>query len=89
MVIWKLTPVDLDDPNWEASSHRGPVLVRAVNEQKARALAADAFDVKSGFRPGKGVRFPPWTRPALVSAVRAHDTRFDEDGPSEVLEPKV
>ena len=29
MPIWKLTPIDLDDPNWEASSHRRLIVVRA------------------------------------------------------------
>ena len=87
MPIWLLTPVDLDDPNWEASSHRGPAVVRAPNEDKARAVAAEAFDVKTGFRPGQGQLFPPWRRAALVTAQRVSDPRFIEDGPTELVEP--
>jgi hypothetical protein len=87
MAIWMLTPVDLTDPNWEASSHRGPVVVRAPDEQKARAAAAEAFDVKTGFRPGQGMRFPPWTRNGLVTAKRLHDERFEEKGPTAILQP--
>jgi len=79
--------MDLDNPNWEASSHRGPVIVRAPNEEKARAVAAEAFDVKTGFRAGQGMRFPPWTRAALVRAERIDDPRFEAEGPAEVLEP--
>jgi len=89
VAIWTLTPVDLNDPNWEASSHRGPVVVRAPNEEKARALAADAFDVKTGFRPGQGMRFPPWNRAALVRAQRVDDPRFEPEGPPEILEPRL
>jgi len=89
MAIWALTPVDLTDPNWEASSHRGRVLVRAPNRQKARAIAARAFGVKTGFRPRQGPRFPPWNRAALVTVERVYDSRFEERGATEVLDPVV
>ena len=88
MTVWILRPVDLADPNWEASSHRGPVMVRAPNARKAQAIAARAFDIKTGFR-SKGMRFPPWQRSALVSIARVHDPRFDEEGATEVLEPVI
>jgi hypothetical protein len=87
MPIWLLTPVDLDDPNWQASAHRGPAVVRAPNAAKARALAAEAFDVKTGFPPGQAVRAPPWLREHLVTAEQIRDPRFAEAGPPELLEP--
>jgi len=80
-------PLDPNDPDWAASSHRGPVIVRAANERQARTVAAEAFDVKTGFPPGQGLRFPPWTRAALVRAKRIDDPRFEAEGPAEVLEP--
>jgi hypothetical protein len=89
MPLWVLTPVDLADPNWEASSYRGPVMVRAPNAQKARAVAARTFDVKTGFKPGQGLRFPPWRRAALVTVARVHDPRFEPEGATEVLEPSL
>ena len=49
MAIWRLTPVDLDDPSWEASSHRGYAIIRAENEDAAREIAQQAFGVKTGF----------------------------------------
>jgi hypothetical protein len=87
MAIWSLVPLDPSNPNWLASSHRGVALVRAPTEERARAAAAKAFDVKTGFRPGQGVPVPPWTRSALVRAERVEDPRFDAEGPDEVLEP--
>jgi hypothetical protein len=87
MAIWTLVPIDLNDPNWEASSHRGTVIVRVRNETEARALAARTFDVKTGFRPGQGVRFPPWTRATVVRAEHADDPRFEAEGPAAILEP--
>ena len=89
MPIWKLMPVNLRDPNWQASSHRWLAIVRTRNEADAHAFAAKAFDAKSQFGPGKGRRFPPWKRPALVKAERIEDKRCDSDGPPSVLEPSV
>jgi Flp pilus assembly protein TadD len=50
MVLWELRPVDLADPNWEASSYRGVAIVRARSENAARRAAQDAFGVKTRFR---------------------------------------
>ena len=87
MPIWKLTPLDSRDPSWEASSHRGIAIVRALDEAHARATAAQAFDAKTRFGPGKGSRFPPWKRAALVKVERLEDERYDAEGPATVLEP--
>jgi len=87
MPIWKLTPIDLSDPNWEASSHRGIAIVRARDEADARATAAKAFDAKTRFKPGAGQRFPPWTREQLVSVEPINDERYESKGPAAVLHP--
>lgn len=87
MPIWKLTPLDLSDPSWEASAHRGLAFVRALDEAAARATAAKAFDVKTRFTPRGGARFPPWKRAALVRVECVEDGRFDAEGPAAVLEP--
>ena len=89
MALWRLTPVDPDDASWDSSSHRGPVVVRAHDEAEARAVAARAFNVKTGFPPGQGVHFPPWTRAALVRAEHVDDPRFEAEGPAALLEPAV
>lgn len=89
MPVWRLTPINPSDQDWAVSSHCGPVVVRAPNEQSARAVAARAFDLKSDFRPGQAVRFPPWTRAALVRAEHVHDPRFEEEGPTTLLEPRL
>jgi len=85
--LWRLKPIDLSDPNWEGSSHKGVIIVRAGNEEQARQVADKAFAVKTRFPPGHGVLAPPWLRPALVSAEQISDPRFASAGPDEVLEP--
>ncbi len=89
MHIWKLTPLDLLDPSWEASSHRGIAIVRARSESDARAMAGRAFDTKTRFAPAKVQKFPPWKRPDLVKVDLVDDPRFEAEGPAAVLEPSV
>lgn len=89
MSLWRLSPIDLKDPNWLASSHRGRVLVRAPTEAAARSAAEQAFGVKTRFPPGGGVTTPPWTRATLVRAERVQDERYDPEGPTEVLDPSL
>jgi osmotically-inducible protein OsmY len=86
MAIWQLSPVDLSDPNWEASSHRGPVIVRAPDEKMAREAAQSAFGVPTRFRHHPRL-ITPWTRAELVRAAHIEDQRFDPDGPTAVLVP--
>ena len=86
MTIWRLSPVDLSDPNWEASSHRGAVIVRAPDEKSAREVAQSAFGVQTRFRRHSRP-IAPWTRAELVLADHIEDQRYDPDGPSGVLVP--
>jgi osmotically-inducible protein OsmY len=87
MAIWQLSPVDLSDPNWEASSHRGPAVVRAPDEKTAREAAQSAFGVTTRFKHHPRL-IAPWTRAELVHASRIKDQRFDLDGPTAVLVPR-
>jgi hypothetical protein len=87
MAVWRLNPIDLADPNWEASSYRGLVIVRAPNEASARKAAEDAFGVQTRFSPGKGMHIPPWTRSELVRAEIIDSPVYAAEGPTEVLEP--
>jgi hypothetical protein len=87
MALWRLKPIDLADPNWEASTYRGIAIVRARNEDAARKAAQDAFGVKTRFPTRGGLAAPPWKRPGLVAIEIAEDTRYDPEGPTEVLYP--
>jgi hypothetical protein len=87
MPIWRLTPIDAEDLNWESSSHRGLVVVRAPNEASAREAAEKAFGVPTRFPPGKGMRVPPWMRSELVRAEIIDSPIYPAEGPTEVLEP--
>ena len=75
MPLWELTPVDLLDPDWEASSHRGRVIVRAPHEAVARDEAEKAFGVKTRVERGGGLKAPPWKPRVLVTAEIVQDDR--------------
>ena len=85
-MLWKLTPIDRLDPNWETSAHRGGVIVRARTEGDAREVAAKAFGLATRFPPSHGLRTPPWTRSTLVRAEPVRDERFPTEGDDEVLQ---
>ncbi len=88
MQLWKLTPLDLSAPNWEASTYIGPAIVRAPDEVEARTAANKKFSRWANKQPiGDPVRHPPWDLALLVTAVTIDDERFEVEGPTEVLDP--
>jgi hypothetical protein len=87
MPIWRLIPIDPLDPNWQASSRRAAVVVRAPDEPSARDAAAAAFSVPVRFSPGEGVKTPPWTRPESVRAEIVVHSIYPAEGPTEILDP--
>ena len=46
MPIWRLTPINLHNPEWQASMYKGEVFVRAADEARARQTAAVTVRVK-------------------------------------------
>ena len=88
MPIWKLEPQDVDSPHWQASSYRGPVMVRAASEVEARRLAAQRFESAAAERAGPDTLVNPWSHEPLVLCTRVLHTGYDEAGREEVLEPR-
>ena len=89
MPLWTLTPLDPLDPAWEASTYRGKMIVRARDETSAREAAQHAFTVKTRFKPGTGIKPPPWKRPELVKAEMCDDDRYPSEGRTEILYPPL
>ena len=87
MPIWKLSPIDLTDPSWEASTHKGAAIVRAPDEHTARAAASIAFALATLVVHGRRTIIPPWRYAGLVSAERVAGIRWPEEGKIEILDP--
>jgi len=88
VAIWKLEPTDVHSRDWEASTYRGEVIVRAESEMKARQIAARAYvivtEVKIGARKINDI---PWNQLSLVSAVTIQDSSYQESGSEEIVGP--
>ena len=85
MRLWHLIPVDLQAAAWQATTYKGPVVVRAASEQQARELACADFSAAS--LPVATTIDPPWTQPGVVRAESvADDLRYSATGGPEILE---
>ena len=80
MRVWELTVIDPSAPEWAASSHRGSVIVRAVDEDMARTEAARAFGIATKRRPGTTILVNPWSQSRLVSCAPYSGAEYSEAG---------
>jgi len=89
MKIWKLTPIDPEHRDWEASAYTGEVIVRAESEERGREFVMGRF--KRGVSteaPKDKIKVAPWRLPAVVSAVELKDESYPKAGKEEILDPE-
>ena len=87
MMIWKLTPIDVESNEWQYSTHKDIAIVRAKNEEQARSLANGAFAMPNEHVPGAETRHMIWGQSDLVTCETIDDWDGETDGPVEVLYP--
>lgn len=88
MQVYRLSPINPNDPNWRASTHRDVAVVRASSEEQARSLAAEAFDTTLARSwPGGKIATPLWRHSHAVRAEVVQDPRYRPEGPAGILEP--
>ena len=87
MKVYKLTPVptQLDNRSWEASTHKGEMVICAGTEREARFMAEIATVIATDVSP-EGVIFPPWQDNQLVTCVEIDD--FEVSKEAEIIEPE-
>jgi hypothetical protein len=88
MPIWKLTPRVLNSPDWELSTYRSEVIVRARDEAEARELATVEFAIAAEGNPTQPTRLNPWTNDVLVFCETIHNSKHPDAGPAAVLSPR-
>ena len=86
--IWRLVPIDLKSQNWEASTFKGELIVRACDESEARQIASLKFFIETERRLGQNVSVNPWRDPTTVSCTRTSDSEHIAEGPSAILQRK-
>jgi hypothetical protein len=87
MAIWKLSPLNTGAPDWEMSTYRGDVIVRAKNEEEARLCAMQRFAIAAKVKFGERTRTCPWTQGEFVSCEELVESKYPAIGESTVLEP--
>lgn len=87
MPIWKLMPLSTDTPDWNLSTHRGEVIVRAKDEREARQLATQQFGIAAKRTLGQSTLLNPWEDAALVSCARIQTHDYQDTGPAAILFP--
>jgi hypothetical protein len=87
MPIFELTPIDLSDPDWRCSDHRGPCVVRADDEENARLAATLAFHTAAKRESGAPTPINSWNQEDMGEAHLVSEHGFAEDGPQTVLAP--
>jgi hypothetical protein len=88
MAVWKLKPINLNHRDWEASTYRGEVFVRATSEKRSRQIATSAFRIATGVTLGEKIHLDPWIQPDLVSAVQVSDENYLNAGKEEIVGPQ-
>jgi hypothetical protein len=86
--LYRLTPINRLDPNWQTSVYRGEAVIRADSEDLARSLASKAFGTTlAPSSPGKTIATQLWQRTDAVQAELVQDQRYRSDGAAGILEP--
>ena len=89
MPVYRLVPLEPDDPEWRANAHRGAAVVRAPDEDEARRLASRTFRRPVARQDGDVVLGSLWRQPYAVKAEPLDDGPYPDEGPAAVLEPRV
>ena len=85
-MLFRLEPQNVNSPDWEGSTYRDVVIVRASIEEEARACAATAFEyVRDGQSDDQSVS--PWKQPELATCAPVEDPSFEAEGPTMVISP--
>lgn len=80
-------PSSEPSPDWDLSTYRSEVIVRAKDELEAREVVILNFSVAAKRKPGALTRRNPWQNVALVSCEMIQDPMYQDIGSATVLSP--
>lgn len=87
MNLWILKVLDSASANWEASTYKGEVIVRASDEISARREASNCFAIATDRNLGEIVKASPWPQAQLVSCEQYSGNEYPIQGEVGVLYP--
>lgn len=84
--IFLLCPVDPSHPNWKASTIKDRILVRASNEQEARAFATTQTSISVKILPNEETVYNPWDYTNHATCVDVTDSaNVPQEGMSGII----
>lgn len=89
MKIWKLSPLDLNSPDWCNGNYQDDAIIRAEDEKEARKIAVLRFfslAIKNG--PCQETPLSPWDDSSVVKCIELDNSEYSTDGPAKVLKPE-
>lgn len=77
--LWKLTPINLDAPEWETSIRKSsePIVIPALDEGLARMRAHLLYGIAAARRPNGDIMTAAWTNPSVVTCEIVSDQETD------------
>ena len=88
MALWKLEPIGHDNPNWQLSTYKGTLIVRAGTAGEARQIASKALRNSAGKKPTDGkILINPWGYDTLTTCESFKSADRDGGGPDGILNP--
>jgi len=86
MKIFKAEPVEsrLNEPHWNTSTHKGWVIIRAIDEERAKHIASLEFRIATHHVPGDIIPGNPW-REGLVNYTEITESEYSVEGEEGVL----
>jgi len=81
-------PIDPASRNWNASTFKGELIVRASDENKARQIASNEFHIATPQSLGRDVVVSPWKNPDTVSCEKVDGSEYAAESPDGILHRK-
>ncbi|WP_133406535.1 hypothetical protein [Parashewanella tropica] len=85
MKLWTLEVLNPNSADWEASTHKGAIIVRAETEKAARYQASLKYFIATERVTGEQVKANPWNQSNLVSCNEYSGNRYEIEGSAGVL----
>lgn len=86
MYIWKLSVLDFSSPNWDMSTCKGDIIIRAASEAQARLIATRDFTIVDRRILGGGSLHSPWENLHDTTCEILEDSPWSRRGEAGVLQ---
>ena len=80
MPIWQLDPINPTGNNWRTSTYNCRVIIRALDELRARQIADLAFEIVPEHIPSVATPLQTWLDDSFVECQKIEAGPYEEEG---------